>query len=99
MEFVHKELEGTPYRVHTAEGSMFLWLWFENLPISSHELYRRLKNRGVLVVSGHYFFPGLKEQWRHTDECIRLTYSQSDEDVARGIALIGQEIKSIYRDQ
>jgi len=98
MACVKQALDGLPYRVHRPEGSMFLWLWFENLPISSHELYKRLKDRGVLVVSGHYFFPGLKEQWRHTDECIRLTYSQSDEDVARGIAIIGQEIRSVYRD-
>jgi len=34
---------------------MFLWLWFPDLPISSLELYKRLKARGVLVVSGHYF--------------------------------------------
>ena len=90
-------LSGLPYRVHVPEGSMFLWLWLENLPISSHELYLRLKDRGVLVVSGHYFFPGLKEPWHHTDECLRLTYSQKDEDVARGIDLIGQELNEVYK--
>ncbi len=94
---VHRELAGTPYRVHLPEGAMFLWLWFEHLPISSLELYERLKKKGVLVVSGHYFFPGLQQDWKHTDECIRLTYSQKDDDVARGIAIIGEEIKSIYQ--
>ena len=94
---VHKELAGTPYRVHLPEGAMFLWLWFEDMPISSLELYGRLKKRGVLVVSGHYFFPGLKKKWKHTEECIRLTYSQCDSDVARGIAIIGEEIKNIYQ--
>ena len=92
-----KALSGFPYRVHVPEGSMFLWLWLEHLPISSHELYLRLKDRGVLVVSGHYFFPGLKEPWQHTNECLRLTYSQKDEDVARGIDLIGQELKEVYQ--
>ena len=94
---VQKELAGTPYRVHLPEGAMFLWLWFEDMPISSLELYGRLKKRGVLVVSGHYFFPGLKKKWKHTEECIRLTYSQCDSDVARGIAIIGEEIKTIYQ--
>lgn len=94
---IHRELAGTPYRVHLPEGAMFLWLWFENLPISSLELYERLKKRGVLVVSGHYFFPGLQKEWKHTEECIRLTYSQNDDDVARGIAIIGEEILSIYQ--
>jgi valine--pyruvate aminotransferase len=97
MACIKRDLAGTPYRVHLPEGSMFLWLWFENLPISSQELYERLKKRGVIVVSGHYFFPGLQEQWRHTHECIRLTYSQNDEDVARGIHLIGEEIKKVYQ--
>ncbi len=97
MACIKRDLAGTPYRLHLPEGSMFLWLWFDNLPISSQELYERLKKRGVIVVSGHYFFPGLQEQWRHTHECIRLTYSQSDEDVARGIHLIGEEIKKVYQ--
>jgi len=36
---------------------MFLWIWFKDIPIHSFELYKRLKERGALVVSGHYFFP------------------------------------------
>ena len=98
LESVHRELEGIPYRVHTPEGSMFLWLWFENLPISSGELYQRLKEHGVLVVSGHYFFPGLNQDWQHSSECVRLTYSQDDETVRQGIAIIGRVLKDIYQE-
>ena len=50
---------GFPYKVHVPEGAMFLWLWFPGLPVSSRQLYERLKQRGVVVVSGDYFFPGL----------------------------------------
>ena len=75
---------------------MFLWLWFEGLPVSSLELYDRLKARGVLVVSGHYFFPGLQGGWQHSRECLRVTYSQDDDQVAQGIRLIGDEVKKIY---
>ncbi len=99
LEWVHLELAGVPYRVHTPEGSMFLWLWFENLPISSEELYLRLKEHGVLVVSGHYFFPGLKQDWQHSSECVRLTYSQDDETVQKGIAIIGRVLKDIYQEK
>ena len=98
LDIFNKTLGGLPCRVHKPEGSMFLWLWFENLPISSHELYERLKKRGVLVVSGHYFFPGLENDWRHSRECIRLTYSQDDGDVAKGLEVIGDEIQKIYRN-
>ncbi len=92
-----EELDGVPFRIHKPEGAMFLWLWFEGLPITTAELYERLKARGVLVVPGHYFFPGLKEEWRHKQECIRVTYSQDDEIVSRGITVIAEEVKKAYR--
>jgi valine--pyruvate aminotransferase len=93
---VHKELRGIPYRVHRPEGAMFLWVWFENMPISSLELYHRLKRRGVLIVSGHYFFVGLSEPWQHSQECIRVTYSQDDDEIARGLRVIGSEVRALY---
>lgn len=92
----HKELAGTPYKIHTPEGAMFLWLWFEDMPISSHELYERLKARNVLVVSGHFFFPGLEQEWQHQHECIRVTYSQDEEQVAKGVKIIAEEVKKAY---
>lgn len=88
-----------PWYIHKPEGAMFLWLWLPNLPISSLELYQRLKARGVLVVSGHYFFPGLEEDaWRHRHECLRVTYSQDDEQVARGLQIIAEEVKAVWRE-
>lgn len=85
--------------IHKPEGAMFLWLWFPDLPISSLELYQRLKARGVLVVSGHYFFPGLPDDdWRHRHECLRVTYSQDDEQVARGLRIIAEEVQSVWTE-
>lgn len=92
----HKELAGTPYKIHSPEGAMFLWLWFKDMPVSSHELYQRLKERNVLVVSGHFFFPGLDEPWQHEKECIRVTYSQDEKKVAKGIQIIAEEVKKAY---
>ena len=86
-----------PMRIHKPEGALFLWLWFEDLPISSQELYQRLKKKGVLVVSGHYFFPGMeKEHWNHKNECIRLTYAQDDLVVKQGIRIIAEEIQNLF---
>ncbi len=90
-------LDGLPYALHVPEGAMFLWLWLKDLPISSFELYQRLKARGVLVVSGHYFFPGLQEPWDHASQCLRITYSQDDATVARGLALLADEVWSVYQ--
>jgi len=67
-------------------------LWFEDLPISSQELYERLKMRGVLVVPGHHCFFGLKEDWPHRHECIRVSYVQDEAQVRRGVAIIAEEV-------
>ena len=96
LELVYKELDGTDFHVHKPEGAFFLWLWFPNLPITNSELYERLKARGVLVVPGHYFFPGLKEKWQHKNECIRVNYSQDTETVAAGVKIIADEVKRAY---
>lgn len=89
---------GCDWYLHRPEGAMFLWLWFPGLPIDSLTLYRRLKARGVLVVSGHYFFPGLPEDdWRHRHECVRVTYSQDPEQVEAGLRIIAEEVLAAYR--
>ena len=96
LELVYKELDGTDFHVHKPEGAFFLWLWFPNLPITNSELYERLKARGVLIVPGHYFYPGLKEKWQHKNECIRVNYSQDAETIAAGIKIIADEVKRAY---
>ena len=94
MALLKNELEGVDFYIHKAEGALFLWLWLPGLAISSEELYQRLKQRGVLVLSGHYFFPGLKEDWQHKHECLRITYSMNDDVVSAGIKLIAKEVKA-----
>jgi len=49
-------------------------------------------------VSGHYFFPGLEETWRHKDECIRVTYAQDDEVVEKGLSIIADEVRKAYAE-
>jgi valine--pyruvate aminotransferase len=87
---------GLPLRIHRPEGAFFLWLWFPGLPIPSAELYRRLKQRGVFVLSGHHFFPGLPEDTPHRHECLRLSYAQPVERVRAGIRILAQELRRAY---
>lgn len=102
-DLLRKHLDGVPYRLHKVEGAMFLWLWLEGCPINSQALYERLKERGVLVVPGHHFFPGLsdeeKAEWPHTQECMRITYSQDEAIVAKGLEIIAEEVRSAYSTQ
>ena len=96
IALLHEELAGVDYYVHKAEGAIFLWLWFPGLPVTSQELYLRLKQRGVLVIPGQYFFPGLDDDpWRHKQECIRMTYSMNDDIVREGIKIIAEEVKAL----
>ena len=96
VAWVHESLAGAEYRIHKPEGALFLWLWFPGLPIGCEKLYQRLKERDVLVISGHHFFPGIDKNWPHCHECIRVNYSQDRESVRQGIKIIGEEIKRAY---
>ena len=96
VEQAFEKLDGIDFHIHKPEGTFFLWLWFPDLPITNKELYERLKKRGVLIVPGHYFFPGLKEQWQHKNECIRLNYSQDKETVTGGLQIIADEVRRAY---
>ena len=94
---LRQAMDGYPLRIHRPEGAMFLWAWFPELPIASAELYQRLKDRGVLVISGHHFFPGLEEPWPHKDQCLRLSYAQDSAAVNAGLKIVAEEAKRAYQ--
>lgn len=96
LEVITESFEGLDYRIHRPEGALFLWLWLPSLPITSQQLYERLKARKVIVVSGHHFFPGLAETWPHTTQCLRISYAQDDTTVATGLQIIAEEVRRAY---
>ncbi len=96
IDLFHHELTGINYYIHKSEGAIFLWLWFPDLPITSEVLYQRLKKRGVLIISGHHFFPGLESDWQHKNECIRVTYSMDENVIEQGVKIIAEEVKKAY---
>ncbi len=96
LDGFRRALADYPVRIHKPEGAFFLWLWFKDLPISSQALYQRLKNRGVLVLAGEQFFMGLDEPWQHKQECLRVSYCLPPEQLAKGVALIAEEVARVY---
>jgi len=98
VEELRRAFGSTPLRIHQPEGAFFLWLWFPGLPISSQRLYQRLKQRGVFVLSGHHFFPGLEVSWPHAEECLRINYSQARESVRAGIRAIADEVRRAFEE-
>ena len=83
-----------PWYLHQGEGAIFAWAWFEGLSISDFELYQKLKAAGVLVVPGSPFFPGLKEEWKHSKECIRISLTADDESLVTGLKILARELTS-----
>ena len=83
--------------MHRSEGAIFLWLYLPELSIPTMELYAELKNRGVVIVPGEYFFFGLESgsdeetAWKrhpHREKCIRLNYSKGEDEVREGLRII-----------
>ncbi|MCR9144801.1 MAG: valine--pyruvate transaminase [bacterium] len=111
VRIFHELFEDLPEcRVHRNEGAFFLWLWFRRLPIGTDRLYERLKERGVLVVPGRYYFPGLLESSQapdfasqefirsHPHECIRISCARPEEVVSEGLSRIAAEVRAAYHD-
>ncbi|ELB2805908.1 valine--pyruvate transaminase [Vibrio alginolyticus] len=98
VELLQQAITDERFRIHKPEGAIFLWLWFDELPITTMELYQRLKARGVLIVPGEYFFFGQKDEWDHAHQCLRMNYVQDDEMMQKGIAIIAEEVEKAYRE-
>ncbi|EGQ8031893.1 valine--pyruvate transaminase [Vibrio parahaemolyticus] len=96
VELLQQAITDERFRIHKPEGAIFLWLWFDDLPITTMELYQRLKARGVLIVPGEYFFIGQKDEWDHAHQCLRMNYVQDDEMMQKGIAIIAEEVEKAY---
>ncbi|EHJ9995086.1 valine--pyruvate transaminase [Vibrio parahaemolyticus] len=97
VELLQQAITDERFRIHKPEGAIFLWLWFDELPITTMELYQRLKARGVLIVPGEYFFIGQKDKWDHAHQCLRMNYVQDDEMMQKGISIIAEEVEKAYQ--
>jgi valine--pyruvate aminotransferase len=98
IAMAHESLPaGIPWRVHESEGAFFLWFWFDGLPGGCRELYRRLKDAGVVVVPGEYFFYGLDtSDWDHASQCVRVSFTQPEEIVRDGFRIFGEVLGKVY---
>lgn len=87
-------------KIHKPEGAIFLWVWFKDLPITTVELYERLKAKGTLIIPSEHFFVGVDtENFKHAHECIRLSIAQDDDTLKKGIATIGEVVREVYKVQ
>ncbi|MBD2098637.1 valine--pyruvate transaminase [Trichocoleus sp. FACHB-591] len=86
-----------PWLLHRGEGAIFAWLWLQDLPLTDWEFYQRLKQVGVIVVPGSSFFPGLREDWPHKQQCIRISLTASNEEIAIGMQRLAKVVAEVYQ--
>jgi valine--pyruvate aminotransferase len=86
-----------PWFLHRGEGAIFGWLWLQNLPITDWEFYQELKKVGVIVVPGSGFFPGLKDEWEHKHQCLRISLTGSDEEITIGMQRLAKVAEQVYQ--
>ena len=79
------------FKIHENNGGMFSWLWCKNLTISDLDVYQKLKEKGVLVVPGSYFFFG--EKTAHSSQCFRISLTASEDEIIRGFKVIGEVLE------
>ncbi len=96
IKLIQEKIGDVRLHIHKPEGALFLWLWFEGLPITTSELYQRLKQKGLLVVPGEYFFPGQQRPSNHAQSCIRINYIQSENDLVRGVEILAAELRACW---
>jgi valine--pyruvate aminotransferase len=87
-----------PWFLHRGEGAIFAWLWLKDLPISDWEFYQQLKQVGVIVVPGSTFFPGLREDWEHKEQCLRISLTGTDLELETAMQRIAQLAEQTYQN-
>ncbi len=98
-ELINPKTGKNPMKIHKPEGAIFLWIWFEDLPISSEALYQRLKAKGTLIIPSEQFFPGIDiTDYPHAHQCIRMSIAQDDNSLVAGIATIAEVVAEVYND-
>ena len=86
-----------PWFLHRGEGAIFAWLWLQDLPITDWEFYQQLKQVGVIVVPGSSFFPGLREDWLHKQQCLRISLTGSDREIETGMQRLASVADQVYK--
>lgn len=99
INIFHQTLGDLPVLMHKPEGAFFIWLWCQNLPITSKELYARLKAKNVLVIPGEDFFIDIDPSWDHTKQCLRINYAQPEGKIRAGFEVLAAELRSLYKTQ
>ena len=100
IEILENTLDATmpniPWFLHQGEGAIFAWLWLKDLPMTDWEFYQELKQVGVIAVPGSTFFPGLKEDWSHKQQCLRISLTATEAEIAEAMERLAKVAEKVY---
>ncbi len=96
VNLLQQAINDERFSIHQPEGAIFVWLRFKSLGVTTLELYQRLKNKGLLIVPGEYFYPGRDDDEPHQHECIRMNIVQDKQQIIKGIAILKTEIERLW---
>ena len=86
-----------PWYLHQGEGAIFAWLWLKDLPMTDWEFYQKLKQVGVIAVPGSTFFPGLRENWQHKQQCLRISLTATEAEIAEAMQRLSEVARQVYQ--
>lgn len=90
LDTIRKEWKGKfPYSIHDSEGAFFFWVRFPGLSKKISELYPILKEKGVIIVPGKYFFPDPISKEPFAEDSVRISFAREDVEIQEGIRKIG----------
>ncbi len=93
-------MPNVPWHLHRAEGAIFAWLWLQDLPISDADFYQRLKQKSVIIVPGHPFFPGLPDRsWPHIHQCFRISLTATEGEIVEAVKRLAALVDEVYKAQ
>ena len=85
-----------PWFLHRGEGTIFAWLWLKDLPISDWDFYQQLKLLGEIVVPGSIFFHGLRDNWEHKNQCLRISLTGSNQEIDTAMSCLARVVARVY---
>ncbi|MEO1006150.1 MAG: valine--pyruvate transaminase [Cyanobacteria bacterium J06638_38] len=92
-----EKMPDIPWYLHQGEGAIFAWLWLKDLPMTDWEFYQELKQVGVIAVPGSTFFPGLQEEWQHKQQCLRISLTATETEIAEAMKRLAQVAAQVYQ--
>jgi valine--pyruvate aminotransferase len=85
-----------PYYVFQSGGSPFLWLWFDELPISTNTLFFELLKKNLIVAPSSVFYLPSLHNWPHAHRCVRIGLLEDPATIEKAIHILSRTVREKY---